>query len=700
MTMSLDDRIKAALDDRLKGAGVLDFEDSSSAVRKASEVLETVARTGWKSLLGQTAFISIGGADGAELAHLLQNTDAKHGLLFEFDDDLSARAHERATQLAVTGKTMRVFTGDVNQKLDAALEVIHNWAEAGLVRSLVVSMHAVLHELPNRGSQTDDLEALLSRFLWRNLPVLAIAREPCMPPGLPERVYLKADCRPDTLAELARRIRSAHPLSFGQQAAPEPMATHVRMSSLLAVETIWKLFYLDSLRYELEERVTSFARDDLLKAFNNVFGTAQVESSALQSGSFNRFWSHLGIHLQSEDRRELPKPEIHARIVAHWTPPSDAGADGTNADDGSNRLQSEDGSGPKGVNGPESVGPPRRPTASNALDLWTPGPSRDVMLATFEPLVGPSTAAALWRESQSAISAIARGDFAEQVAVAKRVAALVPTSPHIVGQATYLEAEGLRLLADIASGTDRRQRLQVEAIEKYRHASEMLDGDPRPIRGIGRALEVRGDLNQALEHFHRAKGLCITGLAGVPLHQRPDLAHEALRVSRHLVHCLLDLRKSSPTNIWNREHKRQELEGLLVECENLHRQNMPVFASAVEWSRIEWFMGLLFIARAWSQLGNDARARQLLVFALAARQKLLPNEGQLSPVEQSNLRWWLSVAVERMATFDSRSQDLLERLASTVETGSRAEVRAIVDDFLFPLIPPWEQSVDRSRTTT
>lgn len=688
MKDSLGSKIQAALDGQAQGNGVMDFASSSSAIRKGDDVLQTIQETGLD--LASAAILSIGGADGAELEHILRNTQASHGLLFEFDDNLSDHARERARALADSGKTMRVFTGDVIQKLEPALDLLKRWIDSGSVRSLVVTMHAVLHELPDRGSGKKDLEDLLGKFLWHKVPVLAIAREPCMPAGLPNMVYLKADCQPDMLAALANRVRSTHPLFFESEAAPVAFYDHVRMGARLAVETIWKLFYLDSFVYELGEKITSFTRDELLTAFRNVFGTRQVRSSLFQTDSFDRLWSDLGLQLQDEQRRDLAKPEIHIRIVAKWTPPSLASPDGNSgADHTADRRQDSDE--PEVIRGSSIVrGFDRRSALSVPVDLWTPGPTRELVLATYEPLLGFAAAESLWQASQAAISAVACGDFNEQIAIARRVALLAPDCSYLVGEAAYLEAEGFRLLADMNPAEPLRRELQEKALERYRVSTEFLIGDPRPVRGIGRTLEVQGDYDQALQHFRRAEGLALTGLSELNSTTRFDLAHEVLRVSRHLIHCLLEMRSTSQSSVWNSEHKRRELEGYLVECENLHREHMPSFAMAPEWSRIEWFMGLVFIAKAWGQLGASEKAKHALIYALDSRRRLLLDEGQLSGVERSNLKWWYSVAIERSVVFDRSSRKLLENIAEAVDQGDRAVIKRLIQDFLVPLLPPWD----------
>jgi len=327
-----------------------------------------------------------------------------------------------------------------------------------------------------------------------------------------------------------------------------------------------------------------------------------------------------------------------------------------------------------------------RPRLEHGVDLWTPGESHDLIVKSYEPLLGLATAESLSRLSKSAIRAVADGDFARQIAIADELRRLAPVSEQLQAEALYLEAEGLRLLSDLEANGDRKAALQARATELYAHCADLLPGDPRPIRGLGRTREVQGDLGGAERDFELAFGLCVAGMARERGVNRLDLAHEALRTSRHRIHCLLSLRQTNPASIWNREHKTRELEGLLISCENLHREYMPQFASERAWSCIEWFMGLVFIAQSWKQLGNAPKAQQVLVHALIARRQLIGGEGQLSEVERANIHWWLAVATDRLTLFGSASAELLTRLG---ETESRSDALAIIDEILLPYVPPW-----------
>jgi tetratricopeptide (TPR) repeat protein len=711
MTISLDERIEAALHGELKGQGIHDFSGASSAIAKAEQVMSLLSREQFSP--SGSIFINIGGADGTELEHILLNTDAKYGYLLEYDDSLSETARTKAQALKKHGKIMQVFTGDATQKVDAILKPLESLRADGKVHAIVLTMHAVLHEFPNRGSGTRDLESFLHKFLWHDLLVLAIAREPCMPTELPPTVYISAGCRPDILAKLAKRIRDVHPDLRGSQDV-YPMAEKVRMDSRLAVETIVKLFYLDSLAYEINEKVTSFTKQELVDAFRNVFGTDNVRTETLQTDSLDRFWRDLSIRWWDLQLRELPKPELHIRIVAKWIPPghkmlkqetgkyrslshqpSDTrmNAQGTPASDSkqtkSGEMANENAPFDTISNGAILISPPS--SLCPPLDLWTPGPTKQKIISYYRPLLGKTISENLWKLSQDAISAVASGDFKRQVSIGHDLENIAADNTYLKAEGSYFAGEGYRLLADVENNKDEVARLHAIAIEKYERSSEILPYDPRPLRGMGRIFEVQGNYEKALSYMKRSKGLCLSGLGSCEASERLDLVHEMLRATRHLIHCLIDIRRTNPLSHWHRENKRQELEGLLVECENYHREFMPIFEHTESWFLIEWFMGLVFLARSWSHVGQPERAKQCLIFALNARRKLISHDEVLNSVEISNLRWWLAVAKDRSTGFDFRSYEMIEHMEAALNIGNRGAIDRVIEDFLMRFLAPWSK---------
>lgn len=323
------------------------------------------------------------------------------------------------------------------------------------------------------------------------------------------------------------------------------------------------------------------------------------------------------------------------------------------------------------------------------LSVWTPGTDEAAFRAFYSPLLGDTEATRLWAVNQAAIGAVAGGEFSRQVELADSLASSVPEDSVLAGEAAYFKAEGLRLLADLEPAQPKKDALRAEAIEQYQRAHERLKDDPRPLRGIGRITELKGDFDGALTYFKTAKGLCLTEMYRDSTVPKLDLEHETLRTTRHFIHCLLDIRATSPANTWHRHDKERELEGHLQECENLHYELMPTFKNEPEWFYIEWFMGLVFLAKAWGALGQYSRMEVALAKALDARRHIMQPAAPISVVERANLEWWLSVARGQGNVFDSDFVKRVDRLDAALRSNETTAVAMATEDILRRFSSPW-----------
>jgi len=328
-------------------------------------------------------------------------------------------------------------------------------------------------------------------------------------------------------------------------------------------------------------------------------------------------------------------------------------------------------------------------TAVTLPDIWTPGYSKEHFTRGYSAQFGTTVGAEIWRLSQRAIQAVAFGDFQEQVRIAAELRSMADGNAFLLAESSYFSAEGLRLLGDIEENETKRRDLRARADAEYRAAIERNPSDPRPLRGLGRTLELQDHYDEALQLFTQAKGLSLQQSLTDPK-RTPALAHELLRSTRHLVHCVLAIKRSNVGN-WNREHKVRQIEGYVIECENFHRELLPFFRGSERWWRIEWFMGLTFIAKAWAALGNKQGVHRALIHALVARRKIMSSiTAELEPVERANLHWWLSGALGTPEAFSRDSLRLVELIAESVHRGSASDARTLIDALLFAEIPPWE----------
>lgn len=331
--------------------------------------------------------------------------------------------------------------------------------------------------------------------------------------------------------------------------------------------------------------------------------------------------------------------------------------------------------------------------------LWTPGTTEQEFLSFYTPLFGSDEALNLWNISRAAIQAVADGDFSTQINTAHALAGSPASESVLAGEAAYFKAEGLRLLAGIERSPARKEDLLSQAMEQYMTAREILKDDPRPIRGVGRLLELQGELDKALMKFQAAKGLCLTALSQVPATAQLDIVHEILRSTRHFIHCLLDIRTTNPVSVWHRTRKEQELEGYLLECDSLHFEYMPLFISNTGWYYIEWFMGLVFLAKAWGSLGRYPKMQRDLVAAMDARRRLMPPNREISDVERANLQWWHSVAQEQREHLERTFIIQIDKLDQAVALNQSGVIDAVIGDIIETFMPQWNVDHAISQTT-
>src|SRR5688500_8835954 len=103
MPTNLDRQIAAALQTAAHpSAETGSFEMASfteanheGARRKADDVLRLLKADDYNLRNLRPVFVSIGGGDGEELLHLLQHSDASHGILLELDAQIAKSASMR-----------------------------------------------------------------------------------------------------------------------------------------------------------------------------------------------------------------------------------------------------------------------------------------------------------------------------------------------------------------------------------------------------------------------------------------------------------------------------------------------------------------------------------------------------------------------------------------------------------------------------
>ena len=326
------------------------------------------------------------------------------------------------------------------------------------------------------------------------------------------------------------------------------------------------------------------------------------------------------------------------------------------------------------------------------IDLWTPGQSGQAIIKEFAPALGPEGADLIRELADKAVEAIGRGDFAGQRAIADeaiRIGQAAPSTP-LRGEGLYLKGEALRLMADFEPDRGQARRLRREAEELYGQAEEVLRGDPRPIRGRARTMEVLGDLDGALEIFSSSHAAIEA--RGIKPGQGDylSLAHERVRTLRHKINCLAAMHQESPLATAEASKRGEEIRRLILASEPQHKDALKLFENHRDWWLIEWFMAQVLHARAWVSINELGWASKRLEWSLKLRLDMLPEQGSLSPVELGNLHWWLGVARDAREGFEPEQCAAFDALKAALARGAdRPAIKKIGQRFLTAGAAPW-----------
>jgi hypothetical protein len=198
--------------------------------------------------------VSIGGADGEELHRILTLTEAPVGLLLEQSHDLAEAARNRPPP---PGKTTHVVQADAVTGIRTVMKRAADIVRAGNADCILVTCHAVLHELPDRGAGYRPGPLFGAIFEAQDLPIWFTYREPGAIAQWPNEVIVTADCSAGALLDLATAICARHQVLRALAPAPYIMGDGVALHKDVAMETLAKLFYVDDLAYEIQERSTS-----------------------------------------------------------------------------------------------------------------------------------------------------------------------------------------------------------------------------------------------------------------------------------------------------------------------------------------------------------------------------------------------------------------------------------------------------------
>lgn len=301
-----------------------------SAVNKGHEVLKKLNDLNID--ISNYGFISLGGGDGTELYTEIENSKANFGLLLEYDFGsvneflknkipFKLKNYNRWNEIDLQIIECDLFD---KTKLDITKEIIKSKNLDGIV----VSIHAVLHELSTRSqlkSQfiNENRELILEEFFreiyeWHH-NIIIIIREPGIAENWNSHVYISISEQYKTdFLKILEEIDNIHfNGTANRNFRYREEQNQIRCKSDLAIEALTKFFYKEDYQYEKREMVTSVSREKIvtaLQAGKELYTVLQTEP--FFTGSVQANMIEFGIRVTGENNLPLPNPQCFTYTVA------------------------------------------------------------------------------------------------------------------------------------------------------------------------------------------------------------------------------------------------------------------------------------------------------------------------------------------------------------------------------------------------
>lgn len=274
-----------------------------SGVSKATDIITALKKE--NMALSRLAYFSIGGSTGAEILHVMKNTSIKYGVLLEYDNVAAKIAENNSKKQALKQKKLEVIRGDATQMITTCKEIMVRWRKENKIDGIVCSIQSVLHELPTRSPKYIP-HHLLGEAFWDWDPCFFFCREPCASQTWPEEVNLSvSDISSQLLSALAEHIKTKHSMSGN---ITRSGTNNILLHKDVAVELLFKIFYIDDYLYEIEERVTSIDPITLEKVVHGVFTNGDVDCQYLNSNSFKRLYREHNVIAKDLNESQLSLP--------------------------------------------------------------------------------------------------------------------------------------------------------------------------------------------------------------------------------------------------------------------------------------------------------------------------------------------------------------------------------------------------------
>lgn len=287
-----------------------------SAIRKANEVLSRLKAK--KVDLTNYGFINLGGGDGTELFTEIENSSADFGLLAEYNHNCIKKFNASLFPFHLRNPArpydLEAFECDITdpQKIKEITDLISQKNLSGII----ISIHAVLHELSKR-SPNFDIEKYLKQIYDMHKNIILIIREPGIAENWGDHVYLRIKSKYHIrFIEIMKRVGD----KFFERKKSELYQIFnnktIYCNSQLAIESLFKLFYFKDLDYEMEEQLTSMSTNKVVSAMKlakfSKIHTEEFHTDSMKVNIEEYLESYLG-----PEEKILPVPNCFSYSIGY-----------------------------------------------------------------------------------------------------------------------------------------------------------------------------------------------------------------------------------------------------------------------------------------------------------------------------------------------------------------------------------------------
>jgi len=241
-------------------------------------------------------YLAVGAADGSEPMEVLDRTPINVSAMIEISDAGAQLARNNAGKLP-DDKHLNVLQGDVMDRIADVGEWVKQ--EHPQISGVVLSLQAVLHELPNRCRSFDFDEFLANAFSpFENC--IFLAGEPVQASNWPELVEISIEnVSAKKLAKAAEYVRNH--LRFDDIKIIPMHGGWVKMESTLALEVLHKL-------------ITQFNSKEIISTIGKHLPSASIKYKERTSDGFLAAYKEAGVQARHVDGKPLDPPLTHARF--------------------------------------------------------------------------------------------------------------------------------------------------------------------------------------------------------------------------------------------------------------------------------------------------------------------------------------------------------------------------------------------------